>query len=167
MKKSVFLRLFFLGSIILLFTAGSAFSEGWFGGWGEGGKFGGFFGNPQPIVQNQLYKDECGSCHWAFLPGLLPKGSWNTLMDGLGDHFGEDASLDIEDENAIRDYLTRNSGRRSWGSRDSIIRITEMPRIRGAHRGIERYIKRNPEIKSFSNCIACHRGADYGSFGDD
>ena len=159
--KQVNLARFFLlgciGCVILLFTAESAFSEGFFRG----------SGYRRPLVQNQLYKDECGSCHWAFLPQLLPSGSWNTLMDGLENHFGEDATLAPEDEKAIRSYLASTSRSRMWGGNDSIIRITEMPGIRGSHRGIDRWIAKYPQIKSFSNCTICHKGADYGIFGDD
>jgi len=142
--------------MILLFTAESAFSEGFFR----------VFGRRQPLVQNQLYKDECGSCHWAFLPQLLPSGSWNTLMNGLDDHFGEDVTLDPDDKKAIRNYLAKTSPAHLRGGQDSIIRITEMPMIQESHYGMKRWIEKRPEIKLFSNCTICHKGADYGFIGD-
>ena len=42
-------------------------------------------------VENPLYQEECGSCHMAYPPGLLPGRSWEKLMTGLADHFGENA----------------------------------------------------------------------------
>ena len=44
-------------------------------------------------VTDPLVKKECGSCHMAFSPQLLPKRSWQKLIDTLADHFGENASL--------------------------------------------------------------------------
>ncbi len=43
------------------------------------------------------YKQECGSCHLAYPPGLLPASSWQRLMGDLPHHFGTDASLDAAD----------------------------------------------------------------------
>ena len=41
-----------------------------------------------------VYTQECGSCHLAFPPNLLPKASWQSVMHGLDKHYGSDASLD-------------------------------------------------------------------------
>jgi hypothetical protein len=38
-----------------------------------------------------LYKDECGSCHFAYPPTMLPAASWERVMAGLGAHFGDNA----------------------------------------------------------------------------
>ena len=42
---------------------------------------------------DQAWVAECGGCHQPFHPSLLPRASWAALMNGLDDHFGEDASL--------------------------------------------------------------------------
>ena len=42
-------------------------------------------------VSNDLYVKECGGCHFAYQPGLLPARSWNKIMDSLNNHFGENA----------------------------------------------------------------------------
>ena len=43
---------------------------------------------------NEKWKTECGSCHLAYPPELLPASSWRRIMAGLDRHFGADASLD-------------------------------------------------------------------------
>ena len=47
-----------------------------------------------PAVVPEAYATECGACHLAYPPALLPARSWQRLMAGLDTHFGSDASLD-------------------------------------------------------------------------
>ena len=47
--------------------------------------------------ESKLYGQECGSCHFPYQPGLLPAVSWERIMGGLEDHFGENAELDNGD----------------------------------------------------------------------
>ena len=49
-------------------------------------------GNVLPRLANKNWQQECASCHIAYAPALLPKGSWRRLMSGLDQHFGENAS---------------------------------------------------------------------------
>ena len=60
-------------------------------------------------VENPAYKEECGSCHMAYPPGLLPARSWTRMMAGLEDHFGDDADLDQDTYTAISRILVENS----------------------------------------------------------
>jgi len=46
-----------------------------------------------PPVRHQATLKECGECHMAYQPALLPRESWAAMMDDLPNHFGEDASL--------------------------------------------------------------------------
>ena len=39
-----------------------------------------------PSPQNQTYLNFCGSCHFAYQPGLLPRASWEKMMSE--GHFG-------------------------------------------------------------------------------
>ncbi len=48
-------------------------------------------------VDNPLYAAECGGCHFAYQPGLLPEASWRKMMGSLADHFGENAELEARD----------------------------------------------------------------------
>ena len=43
---------------------------------------------------NPAYEEECGSCHMAYPPGLLPGVSWQRLMAELDNHFGDNAEID-------------------------------------------------------------------------
>lgn len=130
-------------------------------------------------VPNERYQKECGACHLAYPPGLLPARSWRKLMGGLSDHFGDNAELDPADQKAIADYLTANAADRSEAKRsmkivrslrpdETPIRISEVPYIVNKHREIPaRMIQGNPEVKSLGRCNACHAGADKGSFHEE
>jgi hypothetical protein len=129
-------------------------------------------------VTNDRYRTECGGCHFAYPPGLLPTPAWGRLIDSLNDHFGDDATLDPEVARELRVYLTANSadGNPSIRSRAFAARPipTEgTPRITGTvyfqrkHGTVPpRLVKDNPKVGSFSNCQACHRGAERGSFNE-
>ena len=57
----------------------------------------------------KVYSDECGSCHYAYPPGLLPSKSWEKLLNekALSEHFGKNATLDKDTLKAIHDYAIR------------------------------------------------------------
>ena len=59
--------------------------------------------------KNPVYIEECGACHLAYPPGLMPSKSWQKMMGGLSDHFGENAELDEETEQLIVRYLQQES----------------------------------------------------------
>lgn len=129
-------------------------------------------------VDNALYREECGSCHFAYQPGLLPAASWDKVMAGLDDHFGDNAELDPEVHKQIADYLQRYSGDRDGGNfrrarrltRSAIkagapLRITEIPYFRHEHDEIPMRIRKKANDRgSLSACGACHSRADKGSF---
>jgi Dihaem cytochrome c len=132
-------------------------------------------------VSNKTYADECGSCHYAYPPGLLPGKSWAKLLDekALNDHFGENASLDKEVLKEISDYAMENAAEKSWTKRsrkialatkegDAPLRITEVRYIKRKHHDIpEKMIKDNKDVKSLSYCNACHTKADKAIFDSD
>ena len=124
-------------------------------------------------VSNQLYKQECGSCHMAYQAGLLPAASWQKMMSGLEDHFGENAELNAEDVKTILDYLQQEAADKSSFGRSAAfarnsgevnLRITEGRYFIRKHDEIpDRFIK-HEKIGSWSNCIACHVSADKGVY---
>jgi hypothetical protein len=130
-------------------------------------------------VANDLYTKECGACHLAYPPGLLPARSWEKLMNGLSDHFGDNAELAPEDQTALTDYLVKNAADRSGQKRaakvvrslkngETPIRISEVPYIVRKHHEIpSRLIRGNPKVQSLSRCNACHTRAEAGSFNED
>jgi len=130
-----------------------------------------------PPVDNALYKEECASCHFLFLPGLLPAKGWEKIINESEDHFGEDLALDDELSAALTDYLTANSAEKTGAKRSVKImkslgstvpdRITTIPYIIQKHHEVRPGIYERKAIGSFSNCGACHRTADQGIFEED
>ena len=60
-------------------------------------------------VNNDTFKQECGACHLAYQPGLLPSGSWEKILSNLPSHFEEEISLDDKSKNIIGGYLRANA----------------------------------------------------------
>jgi hypothetical protein len=132
-------------------------------------------------VSNKQYKEECGSCHFAYQPGLLPTKSWEKLLtaEGLHDHFGEVADLDKDTLQSIREYVLANAAEKSYykvarkiaiaaEDGEAPLRITETRYIKRKHHGIpEKMIKGNKDVKSLSYCNACHTKAEEGIFKED
>jgi len=127
-------------------------------------------GNLIPESANANWKSECGACHVAYPPALLPARSWEKLMAGLADHFGEDASLDPATAREIREYLVRESGDRgasrtgrkaanAVAPADAPMRITATRWFRHEHDEIAPAVWRRAAIGSPANCGACHKGA--------
>ena len=108
-------------------------------------------------VTNDATRKECGECHMAFQPGLLPAGSWTRIMDGLADHFGEKASLPPGPAAEIRAYLTGDP---------ALLRITEQRWWLREHR-FRPEVWLRKDVMSKANCEACHRDAALGLYDDD
>jgi len=126
---------------------------------------------PPPGAPAAAYAEECGSCHLAYPARLLPRASWDAVLDGLARHFGQDASVDAATLPLLRAHLDagarqpRASDVRPDGS--PILRITELPWFRHEHGRFDRDDAwQRPSIGSAANCGACHREADQGKFGE-
>lgn len=125
---------------------------------------------------NQVYVNECASCHMAYQPEFLPKRSWNKMMDTLNNHFEVDASLAKEDETIIRAFLNKNASdsKRVYGEigefADSIGRyatplaISKLPKFVREHDEIAPRLIAQKEVKSLANCNACHQDAKEGLY---
>jgi len=123
-----------------------------------------------------LYKTECGDCHMAYPPTMLPADSWQEMMISLDDHFGDNAELDAATASQIGAYLAANAagkgggeyGERAWrATRDRTppLRISQTDYFRGQHHEIPaKMVTGNPDVVSFSRCETCHRGAEQGDF---
>ena len=130
-----------------------------------------------PIVSDIAYSENCGACHFAYQPGLLPTGSWEKILAGLSDHFGESIELDSESAKTISAYLKANSANYSSGKlsvkimksmgNQAPLRITEVPYIRRKHHDIRKNVLDRESIGSLSNCAACHITAEEGIYDDD
>lgn len=113
------------------------------------------------------WKSECGSCHIAYPPQLLPARSWRALMANLPDHFGVDASLDAKSLAEVSAFLEQNAGRERDSSAEPVLRITETRWFRHEHEEeLAPTIWRHPKVKSAANCAACHTRAEQGDFSE-
>ncbi len=120
-----------------------------------------------PPLTDPVVRAECGSCHMAFQPGLLPAASWKLVMAQLADHFGEDATLPAEKVAAIEAVLVSQAGRSQKGEPSP--RITEQRWWKHEHDA--RHVKPErwtaPDVLSKVNCVACHPRAERGDYDDD
>lgn len=134
-------------------------------------------GNHSHAPVNEAWKTECSGCHNLFHPTLLPAASWRKVMNGLSNHFGDDASLEPETRAEIEDYLTAYSAERSMSEaskklsasikdNDTPVRVTEIAYWRRKHSEIRDDVWKRKSVMDSSNCGACHPGAEEGSFED-
>ena len=125
-------------------------------------------GHKLPAATNAAWKSECGSCHVAYPPSLLPAASWRAIMAGLDRHFGNDATIDAATAAAIEAFLVANAGRdRSKPpTAEPILRITETRWFRHEHDDVAPATFESPAVKSAANCGACHLNADSGRFSE-
>ncbi|MCZ6619833.1 MAG: hypothetical protein O7E57_17060 [Gammaproteobacteria bacterium] len=125
--------------------------------------------------RDALYIEECGACHLAYPPGLLPVQSWRGIMLGLEDHFDESAEMDGETTEHIANYLERVALQKGKPSPMSQmlrnmpevppLRITEFPSFVKAHDEIPKQLQVETLAEGFlSPCADCHREAADGMF---
>lgn len=125
----------------------------------------------------QTYRTECGSCHMVYPPGLLPGRSWQRMLGGLEDHFGQNAELDAPTRTLLGAWLVQNaaeSGRNRRGTKilrsiggETPLRISDTPYIRRKHDEMSEEVFGRPAVGGRANCMACHEQAEQGLFDDD
>jgi hypothetical protein len=130
-----------------------------------------------PPVSDPVVKQECGSCHLAYPPSMLPARSWQRTMDTLANHFGDDASLEAATAARVRRFLTLNAADaagRAYGDKltrglaasSAPLRITDLPRWQRKHRKVPAWEWTHKEVRTRANCAACHVDAERGHFDD-
>jgi mono/diheme cytochrome c family protein len=118
-----------------------------------------------PANTPKAYTQECGSCHTAYPPGMLPALSWQRVMSGLDKHYGTDASLDEKTVQQLATWLQAHAGTtKRVAVEPPQDRITQSNWFRREHRGIDAAVWKHASVRSASNCAACHSGADRGNF---
>lgn len=115
-----------------------------------------------PKVSDSLYIKECGSCHMAYQPQLLPTQSWEKMMINLENHFGTDASLEKEQVQTLSDYLRKHS--RSSYQDNPEMAISKQRWFVREHRSIPQKIIDQKSIMTIANCAACHTRAEQGDY---
>lgn len=134
-----------------------------------------FTGPSLPV--NAAWDGECGSCHLAFHPTLLPARSWQSLLDGQASHFGDDLALDPATLAQLREFARSNAAEsalteaawkinRSIPAQETPERITETGYWKRKHRDIADELWQAPAVRTKANCAACHLDADRGTFED-
>jgi hypothetical protein len=132
-------------------------------------------------VADPTYQAECGECHLAYQPGLLPARSWQALLtpEALRRHFGVSAEIDPARLATLRSYALAHAADRSYTKRSRKIAVaTEagpVPLRISALRPIERvhqalpsaWVTGNPGVKSLAQCDACHTQAAQGVYDND
>jgi hypothetical protein len=125
-------------------------------------------GRRLPPTVPPAYTQECGSCHTAYPPGMLPAESWQRTMAGLDRHFGTDASLDAAAQREIGSWLRTHAGTMKRAQEaPPQDRITRSAWFDREHRKVEPAVWRHASVKSAANCGACHAGADRGDYDED
>lgn len=131
-----------------------------------------------PMPAGKTYVDECGSCHTAYAPGLLPARSWRKMMGELDRHFGEDASLTEPQLLEITKSLEMlaadgNHANMRMHRINSAIpgnsapqRISETGYFKFMHDEVRPSIWKRKKIGSLANCIACHPRANEGQYSE-
>ncbi len=129
------------------------------------------------LADNATWRDECGSCHLAYHPNLLPARSWQRLLAGQHDHFGEDLALDAATVKTLTAFLTANAADRqqteaAWyisrGTPPTAapLRITDTSYWQHKHAGIPAARWTQAPVHGKSDCAACHLDASAGTFRD-
>ncbi|MEO5377655.1 MAG: cytochrome b/b6 domain-containing protein [Magnetococcus sp. DMHC-6] len=126
----------------------------------------------------QAWVKECGDCHFAFPPSLLPVRSWNLLFTQTAKHFGENLDLDQEILDPLQKFATKNAAEQldseaaykilhSLAPQEVPLRITETPYWIKKHAEISKTVWNAPQVGGPVQCPACHIDADTGTFDDD
>jgi hypothetical protein len=111
-----------------------------------------------------LYRKECGACHVAFPPRMLPADAHRRTLAGLEKHFGQNAELDAPVRERLERWLVANGGD---GRGAATLRVTEQPSFQRKHREVRRETWARASVRSPANCAACHPGAADWDFDED
>lgn len=128
-------------------------------------------------VADPVVKEECGSCHLAFAPSMLPASSWQRMMGELKNHFGDNASVEADIAAKIARYLTANAADAGGQLRSGKLlrgvdlmsapqRITTLPEWVRKHRKVPDWEWRHKDVRTKANCLACHAAAERGIYDD-
>ncbi len=113
------------------------------------------------------FQQECGTCHTAYPPGMLPAASWRRIMNNLPRHYGTDGSLDPATQKDLSVWINANAGAyRKVREEPPEDRITRSLWFVREHREISAATWKLPAVKTAANCSACHTQADRGSFNE-
>ena len=131
-----------------------------------------------PPVADPVVKEECGSCHLAFAPSMLPARSWQRMMGDLKNHFGDDASVDAghrRQDHQLPRRQCRRHGRPALQQQAAARRVRRAalpcasPNCRSGcseHRKVPAWEWKHKDVRTKANCVACHADAERGYYDD-
>ncbi len=129
------------------------------------------------LAQSAAWQEECGDCHLAYYPGLLPARSWQKLLQQQHQHFGEDLYLEQDTVDELRKYAMANAAEqgateasrkimRSIRADQTPLRITDTAYWKSKHTGIDAAVWKQANVNGKAQCNACHSDAEKGWFED-
>lgn len=115
---------------------------------------------------NVTWRAECGSCHVAYPPALLPAADWRQLMGSLDRHFGVDAAVDAKATAEIEAFLAANGRLGDGRVTEAQPRVTTTRWFQHEHGKVSAAVFRSSSVKTAANCGACHPGAATSDFNE-
>jgi len=127
------------------------------------------------LATNDVWRSECGDCHLAYHPTLLPARSWKRMLEEQHEHFDEDLDIDEDTLAKVKKFLVDNAAdnrstepaRKIFDSippHESPIRITETRYWKHKHDEISAADWK--KVHGHGDCAACHADAKEGTFED-
>ncbi len=120
-----------------------------------------------------VYQRECGGCHFAYPPSLGGATLWAAVINGLDDHFGENASLDPATMAQLLVWLTAGSAEHfdtlpanlfRWQNSAEPQRVTATSEWTRIHQDIPASVFSARSVGVKGACQACHADAASGRF---
>jgi cytochrome b len=160
-------------ALVLLFSlallaAGYLVSSGWLHGYPRGAAT---VATPASGALAS-WNRECGGCHLAYSPALLPPRSWQAMLEKQDDHFGEDLALSRLAVGNLQGAMRQDPP--SWAAWKlarsaaalpaATLRISDTPYWREAHRHLDEREFARPFAAGRHDCETCHRDAASGIF---
>jgi hypothetical protein len=124
-----------------------------------------------PADTPSTYQKECAACHVAFPPSLMMADDWKKVLASLDNHYDDEVILDEKTRRSLEDFLLKNAGGTKVGS-GGTAQGSPLPRLTGTlwftrkHREVPKADWRNPKVNTPSNCTACHKQAEQGSYSE-
>jgi len=129
------------------------------------------------LPDNALWREECGECHFAYHPTLLPLRSWEKIFREQHEHFGDDLDLDDETIHKLSEFHFRYSAESALTEparkilyytpqNETPIRVTETHYWAKKHKDIAEPYWRHKKVRTKGNCSACHLDSDRGTYED-
>ena len=131
----------------------------------------------QPLAMSEIWQEECGACHLAYNPSLLPSRSWLALLKQQNSHFGEDLYLDADTQKQLQRFASDNAAEQglteparkimaAMDSRNTPLRITDTAYWKRKHEDISAMVWAQSNVNGKGQCEACHSDAEQGWFED-